>query len=249
MRVVTPTVHAGGSRARALDRPLSAAPRLRGDGLCGILDAGSSCHVSLLTKPTAGACRTDTRRRVDGAFGFDAQYCAYYCEENIWQLCSHVLPRCEQAAVCIVSSRQQRVAMWRQQAAPAVGIPVVWDYHVVMACQRAGESWEIIDLDTLLPRPVGAGDYLDATFPPRESLPADLAPMFRWIEAEQYRDVLRSDRSHMRDADGTFRRPPPPWPAIGQQGQRGSNLALLTDMTQQTVGELVDLPTLRRLIG
>ncbi|TPV93204.1 MAG: hypothetical protein B7733_21810 [Myxococcales bacterium FL481] len=200
--------------------------------------------VTQLTCPSL-----DESRLVGGEYGFEARYCAYYCEENIWQLCERLRSRCDRAAVCVVSSRQQRVAMWRQQAAAAAGLPVVWDYHVVMACRRPAQRWEIIDLDSLLPRPVDAVAYLDATFPRGHRVPAELTPMFRWIDAEQYRDILRSDRRHMRDAEGRFRRPPPPWPAIGQQGTRGSNLALLTDMSQQTVGELVDLATLRRLVG
>ena len=59
----------------------------------------------------------------------------------------------------------------------------------------------------------------------------------------RYRELLRSDRSHMRRANGAWLRPPPPWPCIGSGG---SNLTCFVDMLASFAGEVLDLGGLRR---
>ena len=56
----------------------------------------------------------------------------------------------------------------------------------------------------------------------------------------RYREVLATDRSHMLDASGHYRVPPPPWPAIGT----GTNLMRLVDLDDPIAGEIVALSEL-----
>jgi protein N-terminal glutamine amidohydrolase len=72
-----------------------------------------------------------------------------------------------------------------------------------------------------------------------------LAPVFRVVAADRYRREFASDRSHMREDDGSYRQPPPSWPAIGGVG----NLARFVDMDDRFVGEVMDLTELRAWLG
>ncbi len=92
----------------------------------------------------------------------------YYCEENIWHLAGSLGQAAESARVLIISNPGGRVAVWRQKAASAPDLPVLWDYHVILL--TLGESrWQVHDPDSTLGCPVPAKSYLDATFPEREA--------------------------------------------------------------------------------
>ncbi|MEE9384996.1 MAG: hypothetical protein V3V08_16450 [Nannocystaceae bacterium] len=189
-------------------------------------------------------------RHVAGGYNLDALYCPYYCEENVWQMHAMLRDRCTESAACFVSSGQKRVAMWRQSAAAAMGIPVVWDYHVFFCCRIGAGAWQVLDFESLLPHPVDAATYLADTFPASSRTPAGSSPRFRLVPGAIYREKLRTDRSHMRQSDGAYRRPPPSWAAIGQDKGAGSNLDDFVDMDHDFVGEVYDLDALRgRLIG
>jgi hypothetical protein len=163
----------------------------------------------------------------------------YYCEENVWQLCAD--PRVEgpTRAAIVVSNAARTVAVACQRAAPSPELPVVWDYHVILAA-RGARGFAIWDVDSTLGMPVPLRAYLRASF----GWPRGFAPpydaRFRVIEASRYREVLCTDRSHMRDESGRYRVPPPPWPPIGT----GTNLMRLVDMADPIVGEVVALPEL-----
>lgn len=166
-------------------------------------------------------------------------YWPFYCEENIWHLCADPRLEGDQRWAVLISNPGRQVALWFQKAAPRRGLPVVWDYHVVLLVQNAG-GWQIWDLDSALPTPLDAERWLAATFAGTTAVGPDFAPRFRLLEADLYRRSLASDRRHMRHADGSWHAPPPPWPPIGE----GSNLMELLDMDRSSPGEVVGLDEL-----
>lgn len=166
-------------------------------------------------------------------------YCPYYCEENIWHLCADRRVTGQPRAAIVISNPARTVAVCCQRAAPQPDLPVVWDYHVVLAARGVG-GWVIWDLDSTLGVPVPLSVYLRATFGYPRGFQAPYAATFRVIEASRYRDTLASDRSHMLDESGRYRVPPPPWPAIGI----GTNLMRLVDMHDPIAGEVVELAEL-----
>ncbi|MFV8751857.1 hypothetical protein ACNOYE_15030 [Nannocystaceae bacterium ST9] len=168
-------------------------------------------------------------------------HCPFWCEENVWHLCEHELVAGRERHVLIVSNEIRRVAMWAQRAARHPMVPIGWDYHVALLV-RGDRGWEIWDLDSTLGLPVPATAWLDCSFLAPDSA---LAPVFRVVAADRYRREFASDRSHMLEDDGSYRQPPPSWPAIG----RASNLARFVDMDDRFVGEIMDLAELRAWLG
>lgn len=157
----------------------------------------------------------------------------FWCEENAWHLC--VDPRVGDAHVVIISNPTRTVALWHQRAASRDSAPVVWDYHVVVI-STGGRVW---DLDTRLAFPIALDEYLAQSF--REVAPR-LRPRFRAIAAPTYRTRFASDRRHMRDAQGQWQQPPPPWPPIGE----GHVLdALLDPVDDDVFGRWLDAAALR----
>jgi len=175
-------------------------------------------------------------------------YQPYYCEENVWKLLEgdHLSGR-ERFAL-VVSNTEGACPMWTQRHSPDPGRPVVWDYHVV-ALTRDGDSICLWDLDSELGRPLSLGAWLEGTFPRVERLPSRFRPRFRIVPAPIYLEVFSSDRSHMRDEEGEWKRPPPEWPAIFRE-DRGMNLDRFTDMEADFVGDVSPYWELRsRLLG
>ena len=168
-----------------------------------------------------------------------------YCEENAWHLCGERELIGDEASVIFVSNQQQAVAMWAQRAA-GPGVPVAWDYHVFVVARTGG--WQVWDPDTLLGYPVGLELYLADSFATVGVQPARFDPRFRVVAGEEYRSTLRSDRSHMREADGSWHAPPPPWPPIGDACQP-PNLPRFIDLGDPFIGRIVDLAGVRRLFA
>jgi len=162
-------------------------------------------------------------------------YHPFYCEENIWLLAQD--PRCGPGTrlVLLISGTSGRVAMWHQRAAPRVGEPIPWDYHVVLLVQQNG--WQTWDLDTDLGAPIPVETWLSACFPHQTRVRPGFRPRFRILPAAEYVATLRTDRSHMRDDDGTWLHPPPSWPP---PGNGGSNLRALAEITRPHPGLVVD---------
>ncbi len=167
------------------------------------------------------------------------QYCACYCEENVWQLCGHPRVAGSVRAVLVISNALRQVGIAHQRAAPAPDVPVVWDYHVVLAA-HGDAGWSVWDLDSTLGVPVPLSIYLRASFGYPEGFGPPLEAQFRVLEAGRYRETLATDRRHMRDDAGGYAMPPPGWPAIG----RGSNLMRFVDMQSPFEGQVVDLSEL-----
>ncbi|MBN3306083.1 protein N-terminal glutamine amidohydrolase isoform X2 [Amia ocellicauda] len=113
-----------------------------------------------------------------------------------------------------ISNDRRMVPIWKQKSSPG-DKPVIWDYHVILLheCNKEQKSF-IYDLDTVLPFPCPFDQYA------REALQSDdfINPTFRRklrvIPADAYLKSFASDRSHMRDASGAWRMPPPPYPCI-----------------------------------
>jgi hypothetical protein len=183
----------------------------------------------------------------------DWAYCAYYCEENIWQLCADPRVAADERRVLIICNRARKVAMWGQKISKQPAFPIAWDYHVILLARAVAHSpqWQAWDLDARAPCPQPAGTWLDHSFQGTALLPPEFEPQFRMLDAELYRRHFRSDRRHMRRPDGTSMQPPPSWPPIlGEpfgEPDDGSNLARFLDMDDRAfVGELFDLSGLRR---
>ncbi|MDJ0738438.1 MAG: hypothetical protein QNJ91_01900 [Gammaproteobacteria bacterium] len=128
----------------------------------------------------------------------DCRYTRYFCEENIWHLAGAGIaqgtpPR--ELEVLYFINTSQSVLLLEQRAAPP-GMPVVWDYHVVLRARDAQHD-RIFDLDTRLAFPQATDGYLRATFPAQQALPAGLRAQVRSIPAAAYLARFRSDRSHM----------------------------------------------------
>lgn len=160
-------------------------------------------------------------------------YTANYCEENIWHLAGEPELRPGIRRVVVIAGLGASVPVWNQRLADTPDAPVFWDYHVILAVSGPHARWAY-DLDTTLPCPCPLEAYVELTFGPSRHVPAPLQPMFRVLDADEYRRRLASDRSHMRDADGWLS-PPPRWPPITGEAPR-LLLAAATDMRDRSAG-------------
>jgi protein N-terminal glutamine amidohydrolase len=172
------------------------------------------------------------------------KYCAKYCEENVWHLCQQPQFGRTGNRVLIISNIHKACELWHQRAALRSGLPVVWDYHVVLLSQA--EAWFVWDLDSTLGLPVLATHYLDKTFPTLGPESAKYSPKFRIISAAEYVEDFSSDRSHMRDKEGKWLAPPPPWPLILAGGSL--TLTKLIDFRPSTPPECVTLTRMHQVL-
>lgn len=162
----------------------------------------------------------------------------FYCEENVFHLCSHPILAGRERWAVFVSGALGGFYMWHQRAAKSQTSALFWDYHVIVL---ASAPWEIWDLDSHLGMPAPALTYLQKSF---RAIPwPELAPSFRLVSPAELTEQLASDRSHMRDAQGRFQRPPPPWPPVSAP-ERGSNLHRFIDMKTPFLGEVLSLEAL-----
>ena len=172
-------------------------------------------------------------------------YAPCYCEENIWHLCRNPRLGAARKHVVFVSNLNRCCRLFYQRAAVAAETPVYWDYHVILL-RKTGRC-EVWDPDSTLALPTNVTDYMAATFGESPEAPAETAPMFRVIDADEFVAVFASDRSHMRDGAGDWRQPPPPWPPIGRAG--ANNLDEMIDMRRDYVGAVLDLATMKEQYG
>lgn len=174
--------------------------------------------------------------------------CAYqakYCEENVWQLLARSEVPAERSYAVIISNRMRAVRFWNQRAAARPKLPIIWDYHVVALVDEPGEP-VIYDLDSVLSFPCPLYDYLADSFRPDPNETAVFEPWFRVVPRVTYLEELWSDRSHMKNEDGSWQAPPPPWPAMVP---KHANLPLLDAIDLGRVdlpGDILSLAGLRR---
>jgi len=158
-------------------------------------------------------------------------YAAYYCEENVYRL-ALLRERAGSVAgsVVCISNESREVALTGQRAGHGPAGLVVWDYHVIYV-----EDGFVYDLDSVLAVPSPYAEYRAATFVGgwyREH--ERYAPVFSVIARADYLAAFSSDRSHMRDRDGSWRAPPPPWPPI-YRPEAGNTLFALVDGVHPSV--------------
>uniref|UniRef100_A0A8C1LQM8 Protein N-terminal glutamine amidohydrolase n=1 Tax=Cyprinus carpio TaxID=7962 RepID=A0A8C1LQM8_CYPCA len=128
-------------------------------------------------------------------------YTSCYCEENIWKLCEHV------------KDQVYGIPIWKQKSSRG-DQPVIWDYHVILLhVNKQGQSY-IYDLDTTLPFPCLLDVYSKEAFRSDEHLKPAFWRKLRVIPCDTYLKKFASDRSHMKDSDGNWRMPPPPYPCL-----------------------------------
>ncbi|NWX94741.1 NTAQ1 amidohydrolase, partial [Nothoprocta pentlandii] len=90
------------------------------------------------------------------------------------------------------------------------------DYHVILLHVSSGEQNFIYDLDTVLSFPCLFEVYGEEAF----RLDEGLCPEFhRLIRVDLYLRTFASDRSHMKDANGKWQKPPPLYPCIETAGK------------------------------
>ncbi len=172
------------------------------------------------------------------AYPETVRYQPFYCEENVWHLCQDERVAATRNFAIFISNVGRAFPMHAQRAAATPGEAVVWDYHAVLLAGR-----DIWDLDCRLGAPLSLDAWLAASFPVQPPL---TAPRFRVVAAALFVGRFASDRSHMRDASGAWRHPPPSWPAIGDGS---TNLKQFVDMEQTFHGDVVDADGLRRFTG
>lgn len=141
----------------------------------------------------------------------DLPYQPFYCEEVAWQILARDLIA-GPAEALLIANPSGRVACWGSRAAEP-DEPVGWDYHVVAV--ELGPEVRIWDPDCRLGPVLAARDWLHATFLTPELVRPRFHPRFRPVPRAEWIAELRTDRSHMRRADGRYRRPPPAWDPPG----------------------------------
>ncbi|XP_057684520.1 protein N-terminal glutamine amidohydrolase isoform X2 [Corythoichthys intestinalis] len=147
----------------------------------------------------------------------ECQYSSCYCEENVWKLCDFVrregsAPLPEVFAV-FISNDNRTVPLWEQKSACGERA-VVWDYHVLLLHARPCREAAVYDLDSALPFPCGLKEYAARGFRPDDALESRYRRKLRAVPADVFLSKFASDRSHMKNADGSWRTPPPPYPPI-----------------------------------
>lgn len=168
------------------------------------------------------------------------QYCAFYCEENIWKLCQEPEFLGKSAFVAFVSNPQKSCAIWHQKAASSAIVPVVFDYHVILLSKDEEQGWLVWDFDTTLDFPVKAETYFHDSFSIGYIVPEEFQSLFRLLTPQEYIHHLSTDCSHMKDEEGKWLQPPPDWESPFQS-ESGMNLFQFVQMEEDFIGEVLDL--------
>uniref|UniRef100_A0A8C9F0J8 Protein N-terminal glutamine amidohydrolase n=1 Tax=Pavo cristatus TaxID=9049 RepID=A0A8C9F0J8_PAVCR len=148
-------------------------------------------------------------------------YTSCYCEENVWKLCEYIRSQdrypLEEFYAVFISNDRRMIPLWKQKSGHG-DEPVVWDYHVILLHVPGGEQNFIYDLDTVLPFPCPFEMYSAEAFRLDDSLHPEFHRKIRMIRADLYLKTFASDRSHMKDANGKWQKPPPSYPCIETEG-------------------------------
>ena len=107
----------------------------------------------------------------------------------------------------------QVVPLWRQRAGRDEEKLVIWDYHVILI-YKPDERCLVFDLDSDLPFPTYFHKYVTETFRTDAILNPEYHRFFRVVPAPLFLQNFASDRRHMKKPDGSWMKPPPPYPCI-----------------------------------
>ncbi|MFP4549387.1 MAG: hypothetical protein ACLFNT_01165 [Spirochaetales bacterium] len=174
-------------------------------------------------------------------------YVPFFCEENIYRLAAsrlalepEVASAASRATVIFISNQARQVLVSRQKAGRGPLHVVIWDYHVVYE-----EAGMLFDLDSTLDCPIRCDQWIEATFPAAvlKAYP-ELAPRFVIVPAQDFVGSFTTDRRHMRRSDGSYRSPPPGWPAPTAAGS-AHNLDSFIEGRHESVSRVTDLETMR----
>lgn len=174
----------------------------------------------------------------------DCVYTSCYCEENVWKLCSWLdTTRKEELNKCyvvFVSNEKRAVPLWRQKCGRDEDKLVIWDYHCILL-YNPDDRCVVYDLNSELPFPTYFHKYVTETFRTDHILEPENFRYFRVVPAPIFFEIFSSDREHMKNADGSWKHPPPSYPPIIQSG-KGNNLEDLINMTpKKGHGEVMNL--------
>jgi len=167
----------------------------------------------------------------------EIKYTPFYCEENIWHLGQDERFRERQPIVAMISGHGRYRKLWFQRQSNDPGIPVLWDYHVVLLSFDGG--WWVWDPDSTLGFPVPAATYFGKTFLHSGVDAERVDVVLRLIDAQEYVRDFSSDRSHMRTPGGGWVAESPLWPPILHE--KRSNLLQWLDVSRPTPGKLMTL--------
>ncbi|XP_037651778.1 protein N-terminal glutamine amidohydrolase [Sebastes umbrosus] len=144
-------------------------------------------------------------------------YTSCYCEENVWKLCEYVRTErttpLEELFVVFISNENRMVPLWKQKSGRG-DQPVIWDYHVVLLQVRLQSSSLVYDLDSELSFPCSLKLYAGQGLRSDRNIKPAYHRKLRVVPAESFLLNFASDRSHMKNSDGSWKMPPPPYPPI-----------------------------------
>ncbi|TRY73478.1 hypothetical protein TCAL_11818 [Tigriopus californicus] len=175
----------------------------------------------------------------------NCSYAPCFCEENVWMVADHARrnsspSEMQKCFVIFVSNKKQVVPLWRQKAGKDEEKLVIWDYHVLFI-YKPDQRCLVFDLDSDLPFPTYFHKYVTETFRTDAILNPEYHRFFRVIPASLFLQTFASDRRHMKKPDGTWMKPPPPYPCI-QTPESAHNLDDFISMdTSVGVGEILSL--------
>ncbi|GAA5868892.1 hypothetical protein JCM8547_002858 [Rhodosporidiobolus lusitaniae] len=146
-----------------------------------------------------------------------APYTPFYCEENVYQLLSHLSTASPASPsspstrprlfAAFVSNTARTSLLFHQKASragPEQGGYVIWDYHVIAIEVREGSEGRVVvvrDRDSMLGEEVELSEYVLETVRPDLFRAGMVDPAWqsriRLVPAEDFLANFASDRSHM----------------------------------------------------
>lgn len=146
----------------------------------------------------------------------DCVYTSCYCEENVWKLCDYVRKQrtalLEHLFVIFISNETRTVPLWKQKSGHG-DLPVIWDYHVILLQADQSDSL-VYDLDSTLSFPCSLKLYAAQALRSESDIRPEYHRKFRVVPADSFLLNFASDRSHMRNSDGSWKMPPPTYAPI-----------------------------------
>ncbi|KAG8183591.1 hypothetical protein JTE90_025146 [Oedothorax gibbosus] len=168
----------------------------------------------------------------------ECMHTKYYCEENVWKLCEYVqknqFQKLHQCYAIFISNENKTIPLWCQKSGNAESL-CIWDYHVIFVYHSADASRTVVyddyhvifvyhsadasrtvvyDVDCSLPFPVHIRTYIELAIRQEFQFQPCYKRLFRVIPAPEYLLKFASDRSMMKNEDGSWIKAPPPYPCI-----------------------------------